>query len=191
MAIDISGMSTQQLIDMDINTFNSLTKTELSQVVSKIGATANKRIKSFQNANIQSPAYNAVNRGGKITAKGKSLNQLRSEYSRARTFLKSKTGTVSGYKKTRQSTRTALAQSGVSVSDEKMDEMLNVYEKLKDIDSSIADRRLKYKTMDEVGKMLDSGKNPDDITDFMINRINQLYEEMEETENDISEFFEI
>lgn len=184
-------MSTQQLIDMDINTFNSLTKTELSQVVSKIGATANKRIKSFQNANIQSPAYNAVNRGGKITAKGKSLNQLRSEYSRARTFLKSKTGTVSGYKKTRQSTRTALAQSGVSVSDEKMDEMLNVYEKLKDIDSSIADRRLKYKTMDEVGKMLDSGKNPDDITDFMINRINQLYEEMEETENDISEFFEI
>lgn len=191
MAFNIKGMTTEQLLNIDINTFNSLTRSELSQVVSRIGATANKRIKTFEKSNIESPAYKSISRGGRISAKGKSLNQLRSEYSRSKTFLQAKTGSVSAYKATRKNTRQSLKESGVNVSDENMDTMFKVYEELKNIDSSITDRKLKYKTMDEVSKMLDMGGSPEDIINFMQGRIQTLYEEMEADEDDISEFFEI
>lgn len=94
----VKGKSTKQLSDLSLGEFSRLTRSELSQVVSRLSSTANKRLKTLEQMEVPSPALRSVQKsGGRFGAKGKSLSELRSEYMRLRRFLGAKTSTKRGF----------------------------------------------------------------------------------------------
>ena len=97
------GVSTEQIAATDLDTFSSWDRQTLSKAVRRLADTANKRIKSLEKKGIESPAYlNVSKSGGKFSTRGKSINQLRSEFIRARNFLGMKTSTIKGYEKVKE-----------------------------------------------------------------------------------------
>lgn len=79
----------------------NLSRSELSKVVSTLSAVANKRLKRFEVADIQygnSTSTDAISGVRKFGSKGKTLEQLRHEYSRVIQFLDSERSTMSGAK---------------------------------------------------------------------------------------------
>lgn len=89
---------TKQEIKKDVS---EMTRSELSKVALKEFSKLNKRIKRLEQATVKdgilSPALKSVqDSGGKFSAKGKNLNQLRKEYARAIAFENMETGTVRG-----------------------------------------------------------------------------------------------
>ncbi len=96
----IMAKTISQILEVSIDDFSSMTKSELSKIVSKLSSAANKRLKRMAEEEIESPAYSrAMKSGGKFGAKDKTLNQLRAEFMRVSSFLKMKTSTLRGYKK--------------------------------------------------------------------------------------------
>lgn len=97
------GMSTQEISNIDLETLNSWDRRTIARAVRRLSDTANKRLKSFEKKGIESPAYlNVVRSGGKFNTRGKTINQLRSEFIRVRNFLRMKTSTQKGYERVKQ-----------------------------------------------------------------------------------------
>lgn len=81
--------------------YNSYERSELSKIVSKLSAVANKRLKRMQDAGITyggNTAPDAISGVRKFGAKGKTLGQLRSEYKRLSGFLESPLSSLSARK---------------------------------------------------------------------------------------------
>ena len=97
------GKTTQQILSTDLDSLMSMDRRTLAIAVRRLADTANKRLKSFEEKGIESPAYLGVmRRGGKFSTKGKDVNKLRSEFMRAKLFLEQKTATLRGYEKVKQ-----------------------------------------------------------------------------------------
>ena len=96
----VSGLTIENILSMDIDKFNKLKEPDLKKIVGRLVSAANKRIRRMESAGIESPALSGVKRsGGTFSVKDKNLDQLRSEYARAKRFLTSKTSTIKGAKK--------------------------------------------------------------------------------------------
>lgn len=96
----VTGKSIQQLTRLRVKTVQRMTEKELRAVVTRLASAANKRVRRIEQKGITTPATRAAERsGGKFTAKGKNLNQLRNEYKRIKNFLRNETSTLKGYKK--------------------------------------------------------------------------------------------
>lgn len=189
----VSGLSVEDILNMDFDKFNELGAKEMKLVVGRLVSAANKRIRRLESAGIESPAYRQVMRsGGYISTQGKDLNALRSEFARARNFLESKTSSRTGYKKIRKETIANLKKEGVEIDPAQFDEVFNLYERLKEIDPSISNRTLKYAVLSEIASMPDT-LSIEEKTDLMRQKLVQLYEERAELENGsggVSDFFE-
>ena len=189
----VSGLSVEDILNMDFDKFNELGAKDMKLVVGRLVSAANKRIRRLESAGIESPAYRQVMRsGGYISTQGKDLNALRSEFARARNFLESKTSSRTGYKKVRKETIANLKKEGVEIDPSQFDEVFNLYERLKEIDPSISNRTLKYAVLSEIASMPDE-LSIEDKTDLMRQKLVQLYEERAELENGsggVSDFFE-
>lgn len=125
--MNISKLSINDLLNLDIVDFNSLTEKEMRKVVSRLRDAGNKKIKRLEKSGFDTPALRQVNRsGGLFSTKGKSLNQLRAEHSRIRSFMQSKTSTKTGFEKVRKETMKELEQSGVNfnLSEDRLKELL-------------------------------------------------------------------
>lgn len=110
----------KDLINLDINAVQRMTRKELSQVVSTLSSAANKRLNRLQQSPVGdlSPAYQqALKRGQRFSVAGKNVNQLRNEYKAVTQFLKRKTSTISGWNKVRNETMTRIG-GGFSNADE-------------------------------------------------------------------------
>lgn len=95
----VSGKSIKQLTRIHAATINKMDEATLRAVVTRLSSAANKRIQRIEEKGITTPATREAERGGgRFSAKGKNLNQLRSEYKRVKSFLKSETSTLKGYK---------------------------------------------------------------------------------------------
>lgn len=191
----VSGKSVKDILNMDVQTFNELSKSDLQKVVGRLVSAGNKRLRNFEKRGESSPATRAVERsGGKFSTKGKNINELRSEYARARNFLTSKSSTVTGYKKVKKETADALKKSGVDVSPETLDNVMKTYERLKEVDPNVSTRGMKYRVLSEISSMVDDDTDPEKILDTMQERLNDIYEEevkMLSGDGDVSGFFEI
>ena len=140
----VSGMSVQDILNMDINTFNKLNASDLRKVVGRLVSAGNKRLRSFERANERSPATRHVAKsGGKFSTKGKDLNALRSEYTRAKNFMQAKTGTRKGWKQVKRETIAGLKKHGVEIAESKFDDIWTAYEDLKELSPEVANRGLK------------------------------------------------
>lgn len=192
----VSGMSIQDILNMDINTFNKLNTSDLRKVVGRLVSAGNKRIRSFERAGESSPATRYVERsGGVFSTKGKDLNSLRAEYTRAKNFLQSKTGTRKGWTKTKRETIKSLRKQGVEMSEKQFDKVWKAYEDLKELSPEVANRGLKYSVLKDVADMAtDESKSADEIAAALNENLSRIYEEQAGLEYDVdgvSGFFEI
>ena len=93
------GKSIGDISSMSIEELNAMDRPTLAKAVSRLASAANKRLKRFEGSELESPATKSVEKsGGKFGTRGKTLNQLRSEFIRAKNFLGNKTSTIKGYK---------------------------------------------------------------------------------------------
>lgn len=115
----VSGMSINDIMNMGIKQFNKLTEPELRKVVGRLVSASNKRIRRMESSGIETPALRKVNKsGGVFSVKDKNLNQLRSEFSRAKSFLQSPTSSIKGYKEVQKKTVEGLKKQGIDVKKE-------------------------------------------------------------------------
>lgn len=192
----VSGMTVQDILNMDNATFNKLTESEMRKVVGRLVSAGNKRLRSFERAGESSPATRHVEKsGGAFSTKGKDLNALRAEYTRAKNFMQAKTGTRKGWTKTRRETIEGLRKQGVEMSEKQFDKAWKAYEDLKELSPEVANRGLKYSVLKDVADMVtDESKTADEIAVALNENLSQIYEEQARLENGfdgVSGFFEI
>lgn len=192
----VSGMSVQDILNMDIETFNKLKKTDLQKVVGRLVSAGNKRLRSFERAGESSPATRHVQKsGGKFSTKGKDLNALRAEYTRAKNFMQSKTGTRKGWKQVKKETIQGLKKQGVNMTESQFNDVWKVYEELKELSPEVANRGMKYAVLKDVADIVtDTDKSADEIVVAMHDNLSHIYEEQAELSDGIdgvSRFFEI
>ena len=110
--MNVSGLSVNDIISMDWTDIQKLNRRDLAQLTSRLASAGNKRLRRLEKAGLnETPAYTAIKRsGGDFSVKNKTINELRSEYNRVRTFLSSstKTSTVRGAEKVENSFRKRL-----------------------------------------------------------------------------------
>lgn len=192
----VSGMSIQDILNMDNRTFNSLNTSDMRKVVGRLVSAGNKRLRSFERAGESSPATRHVAKsGGAFSTKGKDLNALRSEYTRAKNFLQSKTGTRKGWKQVKKETIAGLKKKGVEMSEQQFNDVWKAYEDLKELSPEVANRGLKYSVLKDVADMVtDTDKSADEIATALHENLSTIYEEqagLEHGVDGVSGFFEI
>lgn len=192
----VSGMSVQDILNMDIGTFNKLNASDLRKVVGRLVSAGNKRLRSFERAGESSPATRHVAKsGGKFSTKGKDLNALRAEYTRAKNFMQAKTGTRKGWKQVKKETVQGLRNQGVGMTESQFDDIWKAYEELKELSPEVASRGLKYSVLKEVADMVtDTDKSADEIATAIHENLSQIYEEqagLNDGVSGVSGFFEI
>lgn len=192
----VSGMSVQDILNMDINVFNKLNTSDLRKVVGRLVSAGNKRLRSFERAGESSPATRHVAKsGGAFTTKGKDLNSLRAEYARAKMFMQSKTGTRKGWNQVKKETVEGLKKHGVEITESQFNDVWKAYEDLKELSPEVANRGLKYSVLKDVADMVTStNKSADEIATALHDNLSQIYEEKAGLNNGVdgvSGFFEI
>ena len=193
----VSGLSIDDILNMDIVDFNRLSEKDLKLVVGRMVSAVNKRLRRFEKKGISTPATRALMKsGGVLSVKGKNANQLRKEYARARNFLNMETSTQKGYKKVQEKITDTLKQRGVDIEPDELDELFEVWNDLIEIDPSVTLSKDKYTLMQDIANM------PDNIDisqklEKAKERYTEIYEQQQEefgkevTLYGVSGFFEI
>lgn len=192
----VSGMSVQDILNMDIGVFNKLNASDLRKVVGRLVSAGNKRLRSFEKSGESSPATrHVVKSGGAFSTKGKDLNALRAEYTRAKNFMQAKTGTRKGWKQVKKETIQGLKKQGVEITENQFDDLWQSYEDLKELSPEVANRGLKYSVLKDIANMVtDPDKSAEEIAMALHDNLSQIYEERAGLNNGVdgvSGFFEI
>ena len=171
-------MKWQQIVDITPEQFNSLTKQELKGYTQILASAGNKRIKRAQEQGFNSPSIDAVLTKGKFSTKDKNLNQLRNEFMRAKGFLQSRTGTLGEFKKWQRENIDALKKEGINITPDQFDTFWRSYEALKKDHPEVANKGLKYYTMQAISQMQKDAPNMsvDEILSNMNDNIDLFYQ---------------
>ena len=191
----VSGKSINDILNMDVNQFNSLKLSEMRKVVGRLVSAGNKRLRSFERAGESSPATRHVyNSGGVFSTRGKNINQLRAEYVRAKNFIESASGTRKGWKTVKKKIISGLEKQGVHMTEKQFNDVWQAYEKLKEMSPEVATKGLKYTTLQNVVDMVTDGNySADDIASMLHQQINDIYEKqagLDDGVSGVSGFFE-
>ena len=192
----VSGMTIQDILNMDNKTFNSLNTSDMRKVVGRLVSAGNKRLRSFERAGESSPATRHVEKsGGVFSTKGKDLNALRAEYTRTKNFLQAKTGTRKGWKQVKKEITAGLKKQGVEMTENQFNDVWKAYEDLKELSPEVANRGLKYSVLKDIADMTtDNNKSADEIATALHENLSSIYEEqagLEHGVDGVSGFFEI
>lgn len=191
----MKALTVKQILNMSVSEFNKLSKTQLRKATQTLASAGNKRLKRFESSSVSSSAYqHIIKNGGKFTTKGKNLNELRAEFLRAKTFLSSKGGSVSGAKKIQKETLDTLKKQGVDLSVEQYNNFWKAYERLKEMSPEVSNRGLKYNVMGDIAELMEQDiTNPEELAEIINSQLDRIYEEQEVLESDtgVSKFFEI
>lgn len=175
-------MTTEFLINMTQRDIESMSRAQLAKIVTKLEDVAHKRINNiYKQESIYSPAANYIVRtGGFEGVRGKDLEQVREEYLRVRTFLRSETSTVKGAKQYTTATWERLAEdSGVNaktlqkkLSADQIGKIYDSIHRMQSLDASIAldYGNIQKKAVEEVQK------NPDISKDELVERLQNFNE---------------
>lgn len=128
----VKGLSIQDIMNIDLDTFNKLNEKQLKEVTSRLVSASNKRIRRLENKNINSPALQSLGKEKKFSiilpkdiSNQQRVNALRSEFARARSFLNAETSTLTGYKKYNDRTLKRIANE-LYVSKKTLEEKIDV-----------------------------------------------------------------
>lgn len=182
--VAVKATSYSKYIDDDFD-FQKLNKKELSKIVQQLSRTVNRRFVSLEKQGGISPAYKSLQKsGGRITTKGKDINELRHEYVRAKNFLSLKTSSLKGFKQVNLELANRLGFSKLSQS--QIDRLWEAYNKLDEVHYN--DTRKQYgseQIQQDIINMVVKGSTPDDIVDTLLNQMTQRYEEQQIADNEI------
>lgn len=194
--MEFKGKTTKELLNLDIKDFNALSRSDLSKLVSRLGSTANKRIKALEKSKTQTPAtYQLSRSGGTIATKGKNINQLRAEYVRARNFLMAETSTKRGFEDFKEHTIKGLEIEGITgFTDNQFTKLWKAYEIVKEISPEANNKKFKYEILEEIAKEVVKGGrvSAKTIANKVNDKLTEIYEKNRESRNsvDVSSFFE-
>lgn len=193
----VSGKSISDILNMDIRDFNKLGLSDLRKVVGRLVSAVNKRVRRFIKSGISTPATRSLEKsGGLLSTKDKDLNQLRTEFARGRNFLEMETSSRKGYEEVQKKTIQTLQERGVDLTTDELDDVLEVYGRLKDIDPSVSVTLDSSQMIGEIAKL----DNTQDVQTRIMQakeRYNELYEENQQqfgkevTLYGVSGFFEL
>lgn len=192
---DVKGKSIQDILNMDVKTFNNLTTPELRKVVGRLVSAGNKRLRRAEKAGITSPAHESVKEsGGMFSAKGKTHEQLKAEFMRAKAFLKSPTSTQKGAKKFAKDMAKRLKEKGVEgVSESNVVEVIKRIHDMKEDIPQFADIMYKDSTKKIYEKYRKGKISFDEMNEMLKAESESAYEKKQEqsADVDVSRFFEI
>lgn len=165
----------QRIIDTPYKTWVTYDEATLKKEVQTLAKTANSRIRALRKAGLDSPALKKVeDEGGLISVKGKDLNQLRAEFTRAKSFLSSKTSTVSGVKNWKQRSISTVNQVyGLDIGVQNFDLLWETWAMASEYNEKYKIKEYKYKILETINNIIvDYGStiklNRDDIMDILI-----------------------
>ena len=211
--IDLSGISTQNLLNVNDDTLMdlarsqfrglNLTKSQKKQAVrnafasitSRLVSTANKRIKRLGKTEIgrTSPAYIQYMKHGKFSVMGKNYNQLRNMFKVTKQFLEYKTSTIQGWKEVRQRVEEDI---GYMTKWEER-KFWKTYRELEETNGGFVDKSHRTRlSSDQIQKLLHQELSEkgwrtkrESVVNSMNKKINDIYREEQEME-DYEENFE-
>lgn len=173
--------------NMDISDIAKMSKAELSKITVVLGSAVNKRYKRLEQAGQTTPASNILKEtGGKISTKGKSLNQIRREFKRAYDYMNAKTSTLTGYKKVVKETVGRIeSKTGVKLSKAQASAFFKLLDKAKEIDPSKAGYTGDTNTSlyQELAERVKSGEDVENIERDLNNIIDDAYETTQATKD--------
>lgn len=192
--MNIQKMSLQSLTNLSERELSTISHKELSKLVSRLSQVANKRINRLSKSDVFSSAYEGFRRRGegKFTTKNKTDFDLKKEFIRVKDFLSKETSTVHGAQAVRREVVQKLRKEhNIKITNKQYNDFFKVYERLKEVDSSVSNKLMKYNVFEEISNVLD-GASVEDAVDKMRNRLTEIYQQsVGDTESDISEFFRI
>lgn len=132
---NVDGLSINDIMNIDLDTFNKLNERDLRIITSRLVSAGNKRIRSLEKHGIESPALQSLGTDRRFSVrlpKGTDVhqvvNKLRSEFASARDFLSMKTSTIRGYKSYITNIKQEIADSmGVDIKDVSGDVLSRAY----------------------------------------------------------------
>ena len=185
------GVSTEAIRETDIETLNTWDRRTIARAVRRLADTANKRIKAFIQKGLETPAFlNVQKSGGKFTTRGKDVNQLRSEFIRARDFLKMKTSTIKGYERVKADffeRVEATTGQKMSLDDDDLTKFWRLYDEMEsDISPFVKGSPQGQKVVYDVFiKNLD--KNQEELIDIVKKKFDLYYEQQQEEQRELEE----
>lgn len=191
--MNIQKISLKSLTDLSERELSSLSHNELSKVVSRLSQVANKRLTRLSKSDVFSSAYEGFRRRGegRFTTKNKTDFDLKKEFLRVKEFLNMETSTVHGSQAVRREVIQKLKKHNIKITNKQYNDFFKVYERLKEVDSTVSNKLMKYNVFEEISNVLDES-NIDDTVNEMRNRLTEIYRKsVGDTERDISEFFRI
>lgn len=200
--MNVKGLKISDILNIDLDAFNKLNESELRALTSRLVSAGNKRIRRLKEHDINSPALQHLEKGfsTKLSSEVKQeqrVNKLRSEFSRARSFLTSETSTIGGYKKFVKRTKQRIAKE-LNMPEKEVDKRLNVG-KLFDMLHKAQERGLVSSYRGSKGSLqarniiaeilIDNPDvNEDRLMDWLEEQSDELYEDQEELEDETEEF---
>lgn len=190
----VSGMTVNDILNMDEEAFNKLNLGDLRKVVGRLVSAGNKRIRSFEKSGAFSPAYRQVTRsGGAFSTKGKNLNQLRAEYVRAKSFLTAKSGSKREWEKIKHKEINTLRKMGIDINEQTFDKFWKTYERLKESSPEVGEKKFKYEVLKEISRRTKKGQSIRKISNDIQKDLTKVYERLQEAESETTgtaSFFE-
>lgn len=178
-----SGKSIKDIMSMSEDLLSTYTPSQQREIVSRLASATNKRIRSLENKNAQTPSLMRIEEsGGKISVKGKSGSELLNEFNRAKRFLQSPSSTVRGWKKQVKEVEKALEDKTIGgVSIEKgmsanaiISNAFALYDVLSEQNSQLVSAKDRYKI---AGHIADLMYNNPDLDNILAQTMNWLEKE--------------
>lgn len=176
-------MNVKDILSMSLRDIQKLNRKELAKIVTQLSSAANKRVKRFKESKEVSPAYRVAEKYGKFSSAGKNLNQLRAEYSRARIFMESGTGSLRKWHRIKKETVKTLADMGVNIPEEDISEVMKIYGKIKSEFPELTDSAIYAPAIQDIYNKMQDGETVSDIVASSRNMMIQGYENRERSNN--------
>ena len=166
-------------MQIDIDEFSNLSKTELRQAVSRLADAANKRLKRMSKSDVVSPAYmEAMDSGNKFSTRGKSEIELQIEFRRVSNFLQDKTSTIKGAKEYIEETRQNLKDAfGIEINKSDFAELIKEYGRIINESPDFQSRALRYKSLKNFNIGLANNQmTTTELSDDVVSILNRYYQ---------------
>lgn len=179
MSNRFKGKSIKDIMDISIDEFSHLSKTELRQAVSRLADAANKRLKRLEKSDVVSPAYmEAKEADSKFSTSGKSEIELQIEFRRVSNFLQDKTSTIKGSRAYMEEARQNLKDTfGIDINKSDFAELISDYKRIIDESPDFQSRALRYKNLKNFTIKLEDGQlTTMELSDDVVSILNRYYQ---------------
>lgn len=201
--MNVKGLKISDILNIDLDTFNNMSESDLRKITSRLVSASNKRIRRLKEHNINSPALRGMGEKEKFSTKldnsvpkQQRVNQLRSTFAKMRGFLTSETSTIGGYKKLVKKTKQRIAKE-LNIPEKTLESKLNVG-KLFDLLHKAQERGIVSSYRGSKGSeqarniiaeiLIDNpDANEDTIMDWLEEQTDEWYEEQEELDDETEE----